>query len=199
MGLASDAGGVEASSVRGLAALSPALAAYANPNRATSDTLQGFIPAPPREATRWFSPVSQLSDGAAWGIRKMTQTIAWNLVTPSSAVNSLLVRGMQALPPVFGLGPDFQAELSQAAWNHEDTAGNPVHLLLIPVALIGLMIFWRRNGESLPLRYALVSLATYGLLPVIIGHGSSIWGLRYQFPFFVLAAPGIAVGISLPR
>jgi len=198
-GLANDAGGVEASSVRGLAALSPALAAYANPNRATSDTLQGFIPAPPREATRWFSPVSQLSDGAAWWIRKMTQTIAWNLVTPSSAVNSLLVRGMQALPPVFGLGPDFQAELSQAAWNHEDTAGNPVHLFLVPWALAGLIVYGRRMESALPIYYTLVSLATYTLVPVVIGHGNSIWGLRYQLPFFILLAPTIAMAFSLPR
>jgi len=147
----------------------------------------------------WQKPILQFSDSFGWWIQRVAQTAAWNLVTPSSTVNGLLARGMQAMPSALGLGPDFQAELSQAAWNHEDTAGNPVHLLLIPVALIGLMIFWRRNGESLPLRYALVSLATYGLLPVIIGHGSSIWGLRYQFPFFALAAPGIAVGISLPR
>jgi hypothetical protein len=45
----------------------------------------------------------------------------------------------------------------------------------------------------------LVTLATLGLVPVVIGHGYTIWGLRYQLPFFVLAAPIIAIGISLPQ
>jgi hypothetical protein len=128
----------------------------------------------------------------------MAQTAAWNLVTPSSAVNAIIVRGMQALPPLFGLGPDFQAELGQVAWNHEDTAGNPVHLLLVPVALVGMAIESLRRKTALPIYYALVSLATYALVPVVIGHGSSIWGVRYQFPFFVPWAPAIAVGLSLP-
>jgi len=215
-GLVNDAGGAEASSVRGLAALSPALATYATvrngpapvslgaaedgiPNRTTSYTLQGSSPAPPREEARLFSPVSQLSDTAVWWIRRMTQTMAWNLVTPSSAVNSLLARGMQALPPVLGLGPEFQAELSQVAWNHEDTAGNPIHLLLLPGALVGLLVFRRRLESALPINYTLVSLATYALVPVVIGHGASIWGLRYQLSFFILLAPTIAMAFSLPR
>jgi 4-amino-4-deoxy-L-arabinose transferase-like glycosyltransferase len=132
-------------------------------------------------------------------IQRVAETVAWNLVTPSSAVNHLLERGMLAMPRVFGLGPDFQELLKQAAWNHEDTAGNPVHLLLIPVALVGLAIAHRRGGGSLLLWYVLVTLATLGLVPVVIGHGYTIWGLRYQLPFFVLAAPIIAIGISLPQ
>jgi len=150
-------------------------------------------------AARLLSPMSQLEEAAAWWMRRMAQTMAWNLVTPSSAVNTLLVRGMQTMPPVFGLGPEFQAELSQAAWNHEDTAGNPLHLFLLPAAVLGLLAFRRRMQSSLPISYALVALATYALLPVVISHGNSIWGVRFQLPFFILSAPAIALAFTLPK
>ncbi len=35
--------------------------------------------------------------------------------------------------------------------------------------------------------------AAYLLLPVVIGHGASLWGIRYVLPFFVLSAPLVAL------
>ncbi len=42
----------------------------------------------------------------------------------------------------------------------------------------------------------LVVLVTYLLLPVVIGHGASLWGIRYVLPFFVLLAPLAAVVLA---
>jgi hypothetical protein len=165
----------------------------------TSEALIGMGEPGDAEAISWLKPGVGLSSSILRWVQRMAQTIAWNLVTPSSALNDLLAKGMSAMPPMLGLGPDFQAGLSQVAWNHEDTAGNPVHLLLIPIALAGLIILWRQKGGALAVKYMLVSLATYGMVPVIIGHGASIWGLRYQLPFFLLAAPGIALGLLMFR
>ncbi len=135
----------------------------------------------------------------AWWIPRMSQTIAWNLVTPSGVANEMIAMGLRAVPPLFGLGADFQQGLIQAAWNHEDTAGSPVHLLLVPLSLIGLVLFSRRSNGAQPIWYALVALSAYGLLPVVIRQGNSIWGIRFQLSFFVLSAPVIGVGLSYHR
>jgi len=52
----------------------------------------------------------------------------------------------------------------------------------------------RRDPSLLPA--GITVLATYLMIPVVVGHGASLWGLRYQLPFFVLWAPvfGGAVG-----
>jgi hypothetical protein len=135
----------------------------------------------------------------AWWIPRMSQTIAWNLVTPSGIANEMIDTGLRAVPPLFGLGADFRQGLMQAAWNHEDTAGSPVHLLLVPLSLIGLVLYSRRSNGAQPIWYALVALLAYGLLPVVIRQGNSIWGIRFQLSFFVLWAPVIGVGLSYHR
>jgi hypothetical protein len=38
--------------------------------------------------------------------------------------------------------------------------------------------------------------AAYLLLPVVIGHGASLWGIRYVLPFFVLSAPLAALVLA---
>src|SRR3970282_1503034 len=39
---------------------------------------------------------------------------------------------------------DVNAPIAVWAWNHEDLAGNPLHVLLIAATLVGLV--WRRRG-----------------------------------------------------
>jgi hypothetical protein len=51
--------------------------------------------------------------------------------------------------------------------------------------------------RSALLEYAGVALLTFALIPVVIGHGPSMYGVRYQLSFFVLWAPvaGVAFGL----
>ena len=137
------------------------------------------------------SPFAGLVARVGGGVARM---IAFNQVTPVAALNAPILTLLRGYPRVFG--PDFFADMATIAWNHEDTAGNPLHLMLIVTSFVLVFIIPRskRNPSLLPA--SLTVLATYLMIPIVIGHGPSIWGLRYQLPFFVLWAPvfGVVVG-----
>ena len=131
-------------------------------------------------------------------MRRELQMIGRNLTAPVGFVHQWFVRLFEAAPGVFG--PNYASSIAGSAWNHEDTAGNPLHLMLVPLsAFMALMLNrdwnWRRS-----VAYGAVGLATYGLVPVVIGHGASLWSIRYQLPFFVLWSPMIArAALSMRR
>jgi hypothetical protein len=130
-------------------------------------------------------------------IGRVLRTAAFNLVTPVSRVNDAIVAGLRMWPEVFG--DPYLAEWRQVAWNHEDTAPNPVHFVLILGAAP--LVLFRNSGRrpGVARRYALAVLGSYLLIPVVIGHGPTIWGIRYQLPFFVLAGPMLGCAASNER
>jgi len=149
----------------------------------------------PQGAEELGEPEPPESSGAAAGLGgAVARMVAFNLRTPSSAINLAVVDFLSRYPQVFT--DDFFSDMANIIWSHEDTAGNPLHLLLIlgSAVLVFLIPRVRRDPSLLPA--GITVLATYLMIPVVVGHGASLWGLRYQLPFFVLWAPvfGGAVG-----
>jgi hypothetical protein len=121
---------------------------------------------------------------------RVLRTGAFNLVTPIGRINELILAALGRAPAVFG--DRYIEDWRTVAWNHEDTAPNPLHFFVI-LAAAGLAISLK--GPAIPGKarlYALVVLGCYLMIPVVIGHGPSIWGIRYQLPFFILGAPIVA-------
>jgi hypothetical protein len=138
-------------------------------------------------------PAAQLLDKLAEFGKRIIQMLGWNMVTPSSWLNEQIQNGMMHLPGLFDSG--YIAIMNTLAWNHEDSAGNPVQVLLVPIMLVPLVIAGLRSRQTLPVGYAVVALAGYALLPIVVSAGGGPWGIRYQLPFFLLWAP--VVGITL--
>lgn len=113
--------------------------------------------------------------------------IGRNLITPSNTINKWFRELMAKFPCVFG--SEYPTTMTGAIWNHEDTAGNILHTGLVGVSLVVLGIKYHDARKRYVISYALMSLSGYILLPIIIGNGSSLVGLRFQLPFFVLWGP----------
>lgn len=142
-------------------------------------------PAPPQTYSRTYPA-------------RLLQTAGRNLTLPTGVLSRPVIAAAASLPAV--LGERYAGQLRAAPWNHEDFAGSPLHLLLVPLSLLALLVARRaRPGQSL-LEYAGVSLLAYALIPIVIGHGPSMYGIRYQLSFFVLWAPvvGAVSGLVLP-
>ena len=142
------------------------------------------------------SSESPLLSGIAWLGRRAAKMAAYNLVTPSSAVNGAIVGWLRQYPLLFDEA--FFTDLGMIAWNHEDTAGNPIHLALVVGALGLLGVSTRHPYPPAPSRWMLAAaiLTTYLLLALVFELGPTMYGIRYQLPFFILWAPvfGLAAG-----
>jgi hypothetical protein len=127
-------------------------------------------------------------------VAKTLKTTAYHLVTPISRVNAATLSALRRLPAIFDQA--FVEQWILAAWNHEDTAGNPLHLAFA-LAAAGLVLIPRAPAASGTARtYALITLGTYFLLTLMIDD-ERVFVIRYQLPFFVMA--GAIVGVAAAR
>jgi hypothetical protein len=121
-------------------------------------------------------------------VRAEFQMIGRNLITPVPQINRGVSAFFEAVPGVFG--SESAQDLDQALWNHEDTAGNPLHVALALATISLTLLGWPRGGERVHRSYAIVVLAGYLLLPIVIhAAAATVGAIRYQIPFLVLAAP----------
>jgi len=121
-----------------------------------------------------------------WAVR-MAQVMGRNFVFSIGLINAGLQGILRLFPNVFD--QQYLDWMAIAAWSHEDFAGNPVHLLFAPITLMAMALRKSCRSRKRLWAYAFVALLGYALDPIIIGHGPSVWGIRYQIPFFILWAP----------
>jgi hypothetical protein len=117
-----------------------------------------------------------------------------NTVMPTHFLTSTAWGLMLRLPWLFA--PDFVRSLAEGMWNHEDTAGSLLHLLLGLTAVLALVVLTiRRREMRLAALYGLVAFASYAML-TLISYSVDLFGVRYQLPFFVMCAPLVGVAAT---
>lgn len=122
----------------------------------------------------------------------VTRNVVMNFVTPSSAINAKL---QSALVKIFGrYDPGLAGFHINWGWNHEDRAGSPLHLLLVPLSLLALVIY-RDKGRRRLWGYAAVSLLVFVALSALLRIDET--GVRYQLPFFVSWAPVFGLALEV--
>jgi hypothetical protein len=119
--------------------------------------------------------------------RRLAQMIGYQLATPIGKVTRLVATILEAFPSVFP--EDETSRIRRMSWNHEDFAASPLNMVLAVATGVGAWLLRRRHQLRHVWLYTAAVAVAYLLLPIVIGHVTSVWGIRYQLPFFVLWAP----------
>lgn len=133
------------------------------------------------------------------------RNLASGIATPLRPVNDLITAAVAALHGLFGLDPSDPATtypdtsfVLSTSVHHEDTASNPLHLLLLAAALV--LVAGRRplrTDRALGLHTAMLLGGTFLFLLMLRWQP---WITRLQLPLLLLAAPVVAAAlVSLPR
>lgn len=134
------------------------------------------------------------SPGAFLG--RVLREAALHLATPSESLNRWLGELVANLAARLGDSGDFHLLW---LWNHEDFAGNPMHLALILLAGLGLLWLWRQRRVPRSVGwYWLLSLTSFAAFSAVLAWQP--FNVRLQLPFFLLCAPwvGVVLGGLLP-
>ena len=124
---------------------------------------------------------------------QLARMVAMNFVSPSSAFNQAYFKSLRLLPELF---PEhWVRNLESAAWNHEDTAGSPIHFVLILLSM-GIVSYRAIRGQfRFGLIYSLILAASF-ILVSLVSSGGDIFAIRYQLGFFLLGVPLVGVLFS---
>lgn len=120
-------------------------------------------------------------------LAREAQMMARNLVAPTTRTKEMVSRVLARAPALFG--ESYIETMSGAVWNHEDTAGNPIHFVAVALTGFGMLILARRHSGQTAAYFAVASAAGYLLLPLIVAPAIRIYSPRYQLVFFVSWAP----------
>jgi hypothetical protein len=118
--------------------------------------------------------------------------LALNFPTPWEDVNADIISAVRSLDHYLGIEKSVFS--LRWFWNHEDLAGNPIHLLAIFIAIPILIGFTRKTENKLVLQFALVVFASFFMHAVVVTF--DVFGVRYQLPFFVLGSLLIGIPFS---
>jgi Dolichyl-phosphate-mannose-protein mannosyltransferase len=148
----------------------------------------------PLGPTQWVADMSSARFGVGSVASNLVKDILLNLTTPSPRINQIMVSFIQSTfktsdPDVGNFKLDWR-------WNNEDSAGSPLHLLLILVSAAGVLV-WLVTGRLKAYDMLWYSLAAFFsfIIFVLAAHYDD-YGVRFQLPLFIVWSPVFGVLIS---
>ncbi len=121
----------------------------------------------------------------------LARNVAQNLGTPNEEVNARIVEWLKTvLTPIDPTMKEFDI---QFAWNHEDLAGNPIHVFLALLCFVVVLLWKPCRSNRLLSIYTLSVAGSY----LVLGYSLyDFYGVRYQLPAFVAWAPSFGVVVE---
>ncbi len=148
----------------------------------------------PLGSQKWVSRMTSSDTGIIPFAARLVENVALNYAPPDEpTTNRMLAVIRSVFQSVYPNISNFQFIWR---WNHEDVAGNPLHMSLIPVSLVLLLLLTRsgRVQDHTLLWYSLAVLGSFVVLTLVTHYDQ--YGTRYQLPFIVAWAPVLGFVIS---
>jgi hypothetical protein len=120
---------------------------------------------------------------------RLLRSLAPHLAGPWQPLNAAIDGGVKSVYRAFGA--EVNAAILVWGWNHEDTAGNPLHLLLIGLTLVGLAAR-RRARRGIVVELTAVIVGAYLLMVLLLPPAITTVGVRLHLPLFLVWAPVFA-------
>jgi hypothetical protein len=151
----------------------------------------------PLGPAQWVSTMTSADKGLKPVASNLVKNIVLNLATPSTSINNTIVGFIRSTFQAFD--PDVVNFQLYWRWNHEDIAGNPIHLLMviILVAVIIRLVVSRRLKMKPLAWYALAASFSF-IIFTLVSHFDQ-YGVRYQLPLMVIWAPAFGFVIFCLR
>ena len=148
----------------------------------------------PLGPANWVSTMTSASKGFKPVFSNLVKNLALNLATPSTRINDKIVNIIRSTFQTSD--PDVVNFQLSWRWNHEDIAGNPIHLILVLILIpvIFLLLVFKRIKRQPLLWYTLAALSSF-IVFSLVSHFDQ-YGVRYQLPLMVIWAPAIGFVIS---
>lgn len=148
----------------------------------------------PLGSERWIDSRTNLADLRAAPLASvLLSNLSLHLATPFDPATDMVEDLVLSIDEWLGVDPGGYELVS--LWNHEDVAGNPIHLGLMFGSLALLVMNRRRLSADLIALYAAALIAGYLIHAVVIAWQP--YGSRFQLPFFVAWGPLIGATLSL--
>jgi hypothetical protein len=118
--------------------------------------------------------------------------ITQNFMTPDEAFNASMIDWLKRT--FIPLDPSMAYLPLEWGWNHEDLAGNPIHVFLILLSIILLFSYRKKLSERSIWIYMALLLGS--ILLISIFTRDNLYGIRYQLPFFIAWAPVFGLSVK---
>jgi hypothetical protein len=148
----------------------------------------------PLGSIKWVSGMTSSDRGIIPLTARIIENVALNFAPPDEpTTNWMLAVIRSTFQTAYFKIKDFQLIWN---WNHEDLAGNPIHMAMVPVSFLLLLILaaWGWVKDRSVLWYSLTVIGSFVVLSSVIH--TDLYGVRYQVPFFISWAPVFGVAIS---
>jgi len=125
-------------------------------------------------------------------VSRIVRHIFLNFPTPWEAINASIENGISKFEVLLGY-PFDKIDLLWL-WNHDDVAGNPVHIILSVIALLCCLFSIRLKKNRNLFQYTAVVFISFVILAGSLYYDP--FGVRYQLPFLLLSAPVFGVFVT---
>jgi hypothetical protein len=119
--------------------------------------------------------------------------VLMNFATPSEQINSQIA---ELFRNIFApLDPRMNQFNLFWGWNHEDMAGNPLHVILLGLALLVLLLLRKYVQDRRIWVYLASGVGSFSMFALIVHF--DLYAVRYQLPLFLLFAPLAGASLDL--